>query len=75
VLVFYLYNENAILVAPLKNRSDREQLKAYQSIMQRIPKHQQPRMHWMDNEASLALKELLVQGFNLDYQLVPPHIH
>jgi hypothetical protein len=29
----------------------------------------------MDNEASKAIKELLVEEFGLDYQLVPPHIH
>jgi hypothetical protein len=75
VLVFYLYDENAILVEPIKNRSDGEQLKAYQAILQRIPKHQQPKMHWMDNEASAALKRLLVQEYSMDYQLVPPHIH
>jgi hypothetical protein len=75
VLVFYLYNKNAILIEPIKNRSDGEQLKAYQTILQRIPKHQKPRMHWMHYEASSALKSLLVQDYKMDYQLVPPHIH
>jgi hypothetical protein len=32
-------------------------------------------MHWMDNEASAALKQLLTEEFRLEYQLVPPHIH
>jgi hypothetical protein len=32
-------------------------------------------MHWMDNEASAALKSLLTKDFGLAYQLVPPHIH
>jgi hypothetical protein len=32
-------------------------------------------MHWMDNEASTALKNMLVNKFQMTYQLVPPHIH
>jgi hypothetical protein len=75
VLVLYLYDANAILVEPLKNRSEGEQLKAYRNILQRIPTQYQPRMHWMDNEASMALKNMLVNEFQLTYQLVPPHVH
>jgi hypothetical protein len=75
VLVFYLYDANAILVEPLKNWTEGEQLRAYQHILQRIPSHHKPRMHWMDNEASAALKGMLVNDFQMEYQLVPPHIH
>jgi hypothetical protein len=75
VLVFYLYDANAILVEPLKNRSEGEQLKAYQHMLQRIPDQHKPCMHWMDNEASSALKSMLVNDFQMAYQLVPPHIH
>jgi hypothetical protein len=32
-------------------------------------------MHWMDNEALAAIKQLLTKEFKLEYQLVPPHIH
>jgi hypothetical protein len=34
VLVLYLYDANAILIEPLRNRSDNEQLRAYEAIMQ-----------------------------------------
>jgi hypothetical protein len=75
VLVLYLYDSNAILVEPLKNRSEGEQIKAYENILQRIPTEQQPKIHWMDNEASTALKQLLKTKYDMQYQLVPPHIH
>jgi hypothetical protein len=75
VLLIYLCNENAIIVEPLKNRSEGEQLCAYQTLLQRIPKSQQPRIHWMDNEASTALKRMLIEEYHMEYQLVPPHIH
>jgi hypothetical protein len=32
-------------------------------------------MHWMDNEASKGVKDLLTNEYKLMYQLVPPHIH
>jgi hypothetical protein len=75
VLVLYLYDSNAILVEPLKNRSDGEQLKAYETLLQRIPIEHQPKVHWMDNEASHSLKQLLKTQYQMQYQLVPPHIH
>jgi hypothetical protein len=75
VLVLYAYDANAILVEPLKNRSDAEQLRAYKVIIKRANRGSKLQTHWMDNEASKAIKELLVDEFGLDYQLVPPHIH
>jgi hypothetical protein len=53
VFVLYLYDSNAILIEPLRNRSEGEQLKAYETLLQRIPTEHQPKVHWMDNEASL----------------------
>jgi hypothetical protein len=75
VLVLYLYDDNAILVKPLKNRSKGKQMKAYTNLLQHIPKHQQPKGHWMDNKASATLKRMLVNEYGMSYQLVPPHIH
>jgi hypothetical protein len=75
VLVLYSFDDNAILVEPLKNRSDNEQLQAYHRIIERANQGSKLRIHWMDNEASKAVKTLLTKQFNLEYQLVPPHIH
>jgi hypothetical protein len=75
VLVLYTYDDNTILVEPLPRRSDAEQLKAYTKILNRASKGSELKLHWMDNEASKAVKDLLTKEFKLDYQLVPPHIH
>jgi hypothetical protein len=75
VLVLYTQDDNAILVEPLKNRSEAEQLKAYTTLLTRASKGSALSLHWMDNEASAGLKDLLRTQFNLKYQLVPPHIH
>ena len=75
VLVVYLYDDNAILVEPIKNRGDGEQIKAYTNVMERTKKGTKLTMHWMDNEASKAVKLLLEKQYGLQYQLVPPHTH
>jgi hypothetical protein len=72
VLVLYTYDDNAILAQPLPRRSDAEQLKAYTKILERARKGSELKMHWMDNEASKAVKDLLTKEFKLEYQLVPP---
>jgi hypothetical protein len=75
VLVLYTKDDNAILVEPLKNRSEAEQLKAYTTLLTQVGKGSALSLHWMDNEALAGLKDLLSTKFNLKYQLVPPHIH
>jgi hypothetical protein len=75
VLVLYVHDDNAILVEPMKNRSDVEQIRAYTVLLERAQKGATLSMHWMDNEASKAVKTLITQRFQLDYQLVPPHNH
>jgi hypothetical protein len=74
VLVFYSYDDNAILVKALRSRSDGDQLAAYQHIIKRANKGATLRTHWMDNEASKAIKQLLINK-GMDYQLTPPHMH
>lgn len=75
ILVCYVYDCNAILTAPLKNRTDSEHLRAFNSIHQYLvdrgftPNHQR-----LDNEASTAYKSNLRRK-GIDFQLVPPHNH
>jgi hypothetical protein len=52
-----------------------KQITAYKCILQQIPAHFKPSTHMMDNEASKGLKDFLVKDNNMQYQLVPPHIH
>jgi hypothetical protein len=54
----------------MPNKYERTRQSSNQQIVER-----NFQTHWMDNEASKAIKELLVDEFGLDYQLVPPHIH
>jgi hypothetical protein len=75
VLVLHAFDANAILVEPLKNRSDAEHFKAYQAIIKRANKGTKLFTHWMENEASKAIKDLLFEEQGMDYQLVPTHIH
>jgi hypothetical protein len=75
ILILYTCNDNAILAKPLKTRSDADQLKAYKAILTRARQGMALNMHWMDNEASTAIKHLLTKQFQLEYQLVPPHTH
>jgi hypothetical protein len=75
VLVLYTQDNNAILVEPLENRREAEQLKAYTTLLTRATKGLALTLHWMDNEVSACLKDLLQTQFNLKYQLVHPHIH
>ena len=75
IMVLYDYDSNAILTAPLKNRTGAELLKQFQALFAQVQASgSQPRTHIMDNEASQALKQFL-RSAQVDYQLVPPHIH
>jgi hypothetical protein len=75
ILILYTYDDNAILAKPLKTRSDVDQLKAYEANLTRARQGTALNIHWMDNEASIAVKRLLTEQFQLEYQLVPPHTH
>ena len=72
-MVLYHYNSNAILVYPMKNRSDHESLEAYKYFYDYLIKRNCHLQHnAMDNEASKAVKNYIVST-NAKYQLVEPH--
>ena len=57
ILILYHYDSNAILVKPLKNRSDEETLKVYKEFYDELKqKGFTIKLHVLDNEASNALK-------------------
>jgi hypothetical protein len=59
----------------MKSRSASEWVKAYDLIHQELTsKGFKPKLQTLDNEASLALKNLLTTN-DMEYQLVPPHCH
>ena len=68
----YHYKTNAILVQPIKSKSDADMIAAYSALIQRVTKlHTLPTIHVLDNEASVAFKTALKTLF----QIVPPHSH
>ena len=75
ILICYVYDCNAILAAPLCNRSELEHIRVFNGIHQYLvdrgftPQHQR-----LDNEASARFKSNLRQK-GIDFQLVPPHNH
>ena len=75
VLVLYDYDSNAILTEAIKNRTGPELLRAYTKLHQYLVQRGfQPQVHWLDNEASSAMKAYDTTN-SIQYQLVPPHMH
>jgi hypothetical protein len=75
ILILYDYDSNSVLSAPMKNRGDKEMVRAFDFLIQSlIIRGLKPHLQRLDNEASLALRNYLTkQGIN--YQLTPPRIH
>jgi hypothetical protein len=75
ILIFYDYDSNSFLSAPMKNRGDKEMILAFDLLIQSlIIRGLKPHLQRLDNEAYLALRNYLIkQGIN--FQLSPPHIH
>ena len=60
MLILYAYDANAILVEPIKSRSDSDILRAYDVLYDTLDTAiRGPKFNTMDNEASTALKRLL----------------
>ena len=71
----YHYDSNAILVEPLKTRSGPTIYHAHKKMFDRLRRSGCAlKLHRMDNEAPRDLKRYL-QDNDIEYQLVPPHIH
>jgi hypothetical protein len=75
ILILYDYDSNIVHSAPMKNRGDKDMVRAFDLLMQSLIIHcLKPDLQRLDNEASLALRNYLTkQGIN--YQLSPPYIH
>jgi hypothetical protein len=75
ILILFDYDSNSVLSAPMKNRGDKEMVRAFDFLIQSlIIRGLKPHLQRLDNEESLALRNYLTkQGIN--YQLAPPHIH
>ena len=71
----YVYDCNAILTTYMKNISDKELIQAFTDLTEYfICRGINQGFHFMDNEASTALK-MTMTSMNTEYQLVPPDNH
>ena len=67
-------DSNAVLAEPMKNKSAKEMIRAYQTLISRLHKAGfVPRKHILDNECSAELKTAIKE--NCLMQLVPPGSH
>jgi hypothetical protein len=75
ILVLYDYDSNSFLSAPIKNRGDKEMVRAFDLLIQSLCiRGLRPLLQCLDNEASLSLSNYITnQG--IDCQLAPSHIH
>lgn len=72
VYILYEYDSNYILAEPMKNHSDAEMCRVYDKALDRLKQAGfHPQMHYLDNEASQALKNIINKE-NIWYQLPPP---
>ena len=75
IFVCYVYESNAILVRPMKTRSDACMVGAYQEIYEYLEAvDQKPTLNVTDNEASKAVQNY-IRSKDVDWQLVEPNNH
>ena len=75
ILVAYNFDSNSIHVKPHKSQHDNDTIKAYEEIYTMLTRRGiKLKLHWLDNEASKALKNFIAQE-QTQYHLAPPHIH
>ena len=76
IMVMVEIDSNAILVEPIKNRTDAEFTRAYQAMMLRLKQAGIiPQKHILDNEVSNATKTVIRDEYNMKLELVPPSCH
>jgi hypothetical protein len=75
MLILYDYDRDIILSSPMKNRGDKEMVRAFDLLIQSlILRGLKVPIQCLDNEAYLARRNYLTQQ-GITYQLAPPHIH
>ena len=76
LMVMVDIDSSAILVEPIKNRTDPELTRAYSALITRLHRAGVvPRKHVLDNEISNAMKTLITDTYKMTYELVPPGCH
>jgi hypothetical protein len=75
LMILYDYDSNAILAEPMRTRTGKSILTAFETLQKRlITAGLTPQLHRLDNECSDALKAHL-RDSSIEFQLVPPGVH
>ena len=75
VVVFYIFDANAITLVPIKNCSKEELLQAYTIMYAWLTsKGYTPLLHKLDNETSKDVEDF-IQAQNTKFQNTPPDMH
>ena len=75
VTIFYVYDTNAILSAPIKNHLQDKLLFAYKTIYTKLNAYgYKGWLHKLDNETLTAIEEFIIMQ-HATYQYVPPKMH
>ena len=75
-MVAYHCDSNAIMVVPFKTHRDNDRMADYNTITQRLKDRDMlVNLKIIDNEAIKEYKMLIKEKWNINYQLVPSHIH
>jgi hypothetical protein len=75
MITLYDYDSNTKSTEPMKNRTDKEMIRAYTALHQQLmDAGLKPELKTMDNECSRAFRQYLT-GQHIDLQVVPPHLH
>eukprot|EP00804_Cyclotella_cryptica_P008931 CCRYP_012040-RA/>CCRYP_012040-RA protein AED:0.26 eAED:0.26 QI:0/0/0/1/1/1/2/0/686 len=76
IMVMVEIDSSAILVEPIKNRTDAELTRTYSALMLRLRRAGiVPRKHVLDNEISAAMKDLIQDTYKMSLKLIPPGCH
>jgi hypothetical protein len=75
IMILYNHDSNAILAEPLKSKSEGKMIRAYSKLHEYLSdRGLKLRLQKLDNECPTGLKRFMKKN-EVDYQLVPPHIH
>ena len=76
IMVMVDIDSNAILVQPMKSRSDEQMIRAYDVLVGRLQQANiHPKKHILDNEISANMKKHIRDKYKFTIELVPPGNH
>jgi len=75
IFIAYIYDQNYIIIRPMKNRSEASMVEVFQDVYRMLQQRgTNPSLHVMDNECSKAIKTFVADQ-KTTIQLVEPHNH